>query len=47
MPRTQDILQDNGLVRFYLGPKMVYLVAGLQGIRGMFVRDWTQNTPRA
>lgn len=32
MTRIQDALQDNGLLRFYLRSKMVYFVAGLQGV---------------
>lgn len=39
MARVQNALQDNGLLRFYLGPKTVYLVAGPQGIRTMFGRE--------
>lgn len=39
MARVQSALQDNGLLRFYLGPKTVYLVAGPQGIRSMFERE--------
>lgn len=39
MIRVQNALKDSGLLRFYLGPKTVYLVAGQQGIRGMFGRD--------
>lgn len=40
MNRVQDALQGSGgLLRFYLGPKTVYLVAGPQGIRRMFGRE--------
>lgn len=39
MTRVQNALQDSGILRFYLGPKTVYLVAGQQGIRGMFGRE--------
>ncbi|ROV86731.1 hypothetical protein VMCG_10908 [Cytospora schulzeri] len=39
MSRVQKALQDNSLLRFYLGPKTVYLVTGPQGIRGMFGRE--------
>lgn len=39
MTRVQDALQESGLLRFYLGPKTVYLMAGQQGMRAMFGRD--------
>lgn len=39
MARVQNALQDNSLLRFYLGPKTVYLVSGAQSIRSMFGRD--------
>lgn len=39
MTRVQSALKDSNLLRFYLGPKTVYLVAGEQGIRGIFGRD--------
>lgn len=39
MVRVQNALQDNTLLRFYLGPKTVYLVVGPQSIRGIFGRE--------
>lgn len=39
MARVQNALQGSGLLRFYLGPKTVDLVAGPQAIRAMFGRE--------
>lgn len=39
MVRIQNALQDASLLRFYLGPKTVYLVTGPQGMRGIFGRE--------
>lgn len=39
MARVQNALQDNGILRFYLGPKTLYLVAGPEAIRSMFGRE--------
>lgn len=39
MVRVQNALQDASLLRFYLGPKTVYLVTGPQGMRGILGRE--------
>ncbi|KAI1084640.1 putative cytochrome P450 [Whalleya microplaca] len=39
MIRVRNALRDSNIIRFYLGPKTVYLVAGPQSIKAMFGRE--------
>ncbi|KAI0398722.1 putative cytochrome P450 [Xylaria palmicola] len=39
MTRVQDSMRDETLIRLNLGPKVVYLVTGSQGIRTVFGRE--------
>lgn len=43
MFRVQKLLKDNSVVRFYLGPKTVYLVAGPQSVKAMYGRELVHN----